>query len=233
MHKMRGVGDRPPRRRAVGLLLAITLVSSGLAATATSAGADPGRADAARASGVNPACPDPERAAREAAVRFSDIDTDDAHAANIGCLVYYRITAGAGDGSRYDGGSDVKRWQMALFMTRAAERAGLRLPAADQGFTDLASLNSTVVAAVNAVAGLGIMPGTSGTEFLPEMPVLRGDMALHLIRMLELVTGAGSLVNVDVHETSGAVTMTRRDGSMITPDDTFDDAAGTSPRSTP
>ena len=77
-------------------------MAAGLAAAAAPVGADSGRADAALAAGANPACPNPEQAARQAAARFSDIDADNTHAANIGCLVYYGVTAGAGDGSRFD-----------------------------------------------------------------------------------------------------------------------------------
>ena len=213
----------------VRALLAASLVAVGLALAPTSAAAVPGRADATLGAGANPACPQPDRVAREAAARFGDIDADYVHAANVGCLVYYGITVGAGDGSRYAPDAAVKRWQMALFMTRAAKRAGVKLPGGDQGFTDLSGLNSAVLAGVNAAAALGIMPGTSATEFSPESPVLRGDMALHLIRMLELVTGSGSPINVEVDDTTGAVTMTRSDGTVITPDDTFGDVEGVVP----
>lgn len=221
-----------PRARAASALLGPVLVAAGLAAAAAPAGAVPGVADAALDPGENPACPDSHSVAHEAAERFSDVEADHTHAADIGCLVYYGITVGAGDGSHYDPGSAVKRWQMALFMARAAERAGLTLPDADQGFTDLTGLDPPVVARIEAVAALGIIPGTSAAEFSPGLPVLRGDMALHLIRMLDLVTGADSPVDVEVDEASGAATLTRGDGSVITPDDTFDDVAGKVPAAT-
>ena len=208
------------------VLLAGALMAVGLAAAAAPAGAVPGRADAALAAGANPACPYPVDVARQAAARFSDIEADHAHAANIGCLVFYGITAGAGDGSQYDPSGAVKRWQMALFMTRAVEQAGGRLPAADQGFADLDDVNSVVAAGINAAAALGIMPGTSDSEFSPDEPVLRADMALHLVRMLELLTDAGSPINVKVDDASGAVTMTERDGGTIVVDDSFGDMDG-------
>ena len=213
------------RRAALGAALASVLAAPGLAATAAPAAAETGRADAAFGAGTNPACPRPDDVARQAAERFSDIDAGYTHAANIGCLVYYGITVGAGDGSYFDPDRAVNRWQMALFMTRAAKRAGVALPRGDQGFTDVDGLSSSIRAGVNAAAALGIMPGTSAAEFSPGAPVLRADMALFLVRLLELVTGADSPINVTVDDSTGAVTMTRRDGGEITPDDSFDDVA--------
>ena len=215
------------RRAATGAVLASAMAAAGLAAATGPAGAVTGRADAALGADANPACPAPDDVARQAADRFSDIDADHTHAANIGCLVYYGITVGAGDGSYFDPGRGVNRWQMALFMTRAAKRADVTLPAGDQGFTDVDDLRSAIAAGVNAAAALGIMPGTSTTEFSPRTPVLRADMALYLVRLLELVTDAASPINVTVDDSTGAVTMTRRDGIEIRPDDGFDDVAGT------
>lgn len=199
-------------------------MAAGLAASALPAAATTGQADAAL--DANPACPEPRQVARQTAARFTDVNADHVLAADIGCLVYYGITGGAGDGSYYDPGRAVNRWQMALFMTRAARRADVTVPSADQGFTDLDNYSSAITAGVNAAAALGIMPGTSDTEFEPGAPVLRGDMALYLVRLLELITDESSPINVAVNSSTGEVTLIRRDGSAVVPDDTFDDVAG-------
>ena len=200
------------------------MAAAGLAAGGAPAAATTGQADAAL--DANPACPEPREVARQTAARFTDVDADHVHAANIGCLVYYGITGGAGDGSYYDPDRAVNRWQMALFMTRAARRAGVTVPSVDQGFIDLDNFSSAISAGANAAAALGIMPGTSDTEFAPGAPVLRGDMALYLVRLLELITDEASPINVTVNGSTGEVTLTRRNGSAVVPDDTFDDVAG-------
>lgn len=213
-------------RHAGGALLILTLTAASLSVTVDRVGATVGQADAAIGADDNPACPSPNDVARQAAARFSDIDADYGHAANIGCLVYYGITVGAGDGSGFAPDRLVTRWQMALFLTRAAKRAGVKLPKEDQGFTDVSELSTAVTEGVNAAAALGIMPGTSATEFSPGEPVLRSDMGLYLVRTLELVTDTSSPINVTVDDSSGAVTMARRDGTIIAADDSFDDLAG-------
>ena len=219
---------RAVARRLAIVVVAAATVAGALAAAAVPAVADTGRADAALSAGAHPACPDPGQAAREAAARFVDIAADHAHAADIGCLVYYRVTFGAGDGSGYDPAAAVTRQQMALFMTRAVKLADVDLPSGDQGFTDVGS-SGAFAAGVNAAAALGIMDGTGATEFSPDEPVLRSDMALYLVRMLELLTDDGSPMNVEVDGATGVVTMTRRDGTEIVVDDAFDDVAGILP----
>ena len=213
------------RRLQLRALLAAGLAAAALWAAAGPGHAATGRADAAFDPSANPACPMPDEVARQTAQRFTDIEAGHTHAANIGCLVHFGITVGAGDGSYFDPGRGVDRWQMALFMTRAAELAGVTLPGGDQGFTDVGDLRSAIRAGVNAAAALGIMPGTSSTEFSPRSPVRRADMALYLVRLLELVTDANSPIDVTVDPSTGAVTMTRRGGGEIIADDSFDDVA--------
>ena len=190
-------------------------------AAALPAGGAVGSQDAALA-GPNPACPDSDQAAGQSAGRFLDIDVDDVHAANIGCIAHYGITVGVGDGTRYAPGREVTRWQMALFLTRAAARAGVEAPdPPDQGFDDIADRSAAVRTAVNTAALLGLMPGASATTFAPDQPVTRSDMALFMLALLELTT-VDSPVRVAVEPLSGRVTITRG-GKPVPIDDSFTD----------
>ena len=96
----------------------------------------------------------------------------------------------------------VTRWQMALFLTRLLEEAGIDLPSgSDQDFFDVRVLSSETEKAVNQIIQLDISEGTSSTTFSPNNPVTRWQMALFLTRTLE----AG-----DVEPPEGVSTTTRR-----------------------
>lgn len=194
------------------------------AAAVVPAGGTAGEPDAALSGGPNPACPDRDRAAGQAAGRFSDVSEGDAHAANIGCIAYYEITVGAGDGSRFAPGQTVARWQMALFLVRAADRAGISPPgSAGAPFTDIGGKSSSVRAGINAAAALGLMTGVSSTaNFEPDGAVTRGDMAVFLARLLDLATDAESPIRVAVDD-DGGVELFRRGDARIEIDDSFPD----------
>lgn len=86
----------------------------------------------------------------------------------------------------FDPNSAVERWQMALFITRLVDAAGVTLPdGSDQGFTDLTGVPDSAVTAINQVAQLEISEGTSATTFDPFSAVQRWAMALFLARTLE------------------------------------------------
>ena len=108
------------------------------------------------------------------------------------CLAHYRITYGKTPG-RFSPRDIVPRWQMALFLQRAAVPAGIVLPKpTDQGFIDLGSFASHIQAGINQMAAIGIMPGTTATTYEPTEPVTRQEMALLLARFLEAApTGPG------------------------------------------
>lgn len=130
--------------------------------------------------------------------------------AAINCLAYYGITLGTTP-THFSPSEPISRWQMALFLTRAAGPAGIALPEpADQGFLDLDTKQS-IQDAINQIAAIGITKGTSATTFHPHAPMDRRQMALFLYRFLLLSTrGPG-----------GA------DAAQVTPDDTvFEDLAG-------
>ena len=117
---------------------------------------------------------------------------------DINCIGYYGITLGR-SATRFAPSEVVSRWQMALFLFRAAGPAGVTLPAAeDQGFTDIEGLSEEAMRAANMMAQLGVMPG-SGGKFNPQGKISRAAMALMLDSFLGLVTvGEGGVARDSV-----------------------------------
>ena len=108
------------------------------------------------------------------------------------CLAHYRITLGTAVGV-FSPSDLVPRWQMALFLLRAARPAGIVAPPpTDQGFTDLDQVGVDTRAAINQLAALDIMEGTSASTFSPFASVTRQQMAVLLSRFLDAApTGPG------------------------------------------
>ena len=186
-------------------------------------GATEGTPDASPAGGNNLACPD-QNIAEQASNRFFDIAVTNVHAANIGCIAYYEITVGVGDGSHYAPDQEVLRWQMALFMVRLASRVGIDISnQKSQYFADISTKSTKTQTAINTITELGIMTGTTPTLFSPDRKVTRADMALYLIRLLEYATDRRSLVNVTIDKNSNEVILTRPNGTSIPIDDYFTD----------
>ena len=104
------------------------------------------------------------------------------------CLAHYGITFGTSP-ELFSPSDTVTRLQMALFLVRAAGPAGIKLPeVSDQGFADLDFGSG----AVNQMAELGIVEGTSSTTFDPYGLVTRSQMARWLARFLSAApTGPG------------------------------------------
>ena len=89
---------------------------------------------------------------------------------------------GTGDGTTFSPQAFVSRWQMALFVRRAASAAGVELPdAADAGFDDVGGVGSEAAEAIGALAAAGIMPGITESAFEPDALVTRRDMAVLLV----------------------------------------------------
>ena len=112
----------------------------------------------------------------------------------IDCLAHYGITTGRSP-TTFAPNESVLRWQMALFLARAAAAAGIVLenPAADQGFTDIGAVSEEARNAINGLAAAEIMPGASQTAFSPNSSVTRGSMAMLLDAFLAQATpGAGA-----------------------------------------
>ena len=117
---------------------------------------------------------------------------------DINCIGYYGITLGRSP-TRFAPREVVSRWQMALFLFRAAGPAGIQLPEPqDQGFTDIPGLSEEAMAAANMMAQLGVMPGADG-KFDPQGKISRALMAMMLDAFLGLVTvGEGGVARDDV-----------------------------------
>ena len=110
--------------------------------------------------------------------------SDEAEAA-IDCLAHYEITRGTSTGD-FDPDSEVTRWQMALFLVRAAGPAGIVVPRpSDQGFEDIGGLAGYIQDAIDQLADLEIAKGTSRSTFSPNSVVTRRQMALFLARFLD------------------------------------------------
>ncbi len=78
------------------------------------------------------------------------------------------------------------RWQMAIFVSRLLERAGIEMPAGhDYGFTDLSNLSAEATTAINQIARLGVASGTSPTTFSPHQTMPRWQMAIFLANALQ------------------------------------------------
>ena len=97
---------------------------------------------------------------------FSDVSEGHAFRGAINCLAYYGVTVGYGDGT-FRPNADVARYEMVLFMERAAAAAG---------------------ADADAVVGDFAETGSD--------PVNRGDMALLIARLLVAATTDESPINV-------------------------------------
>jgi hypothetical protein len=103
----------------------------------------------------------------------------------VECLVYHGITEGVAPGV-FDPSADVSRWQMALFLVRSLDAAGVGLPdGSDQGFVDLEGLSPEAVSAVNRLAQLDVTEGVAPGVFDPWADVSRWQMALFLARWLD------------------------------------------------
>jgi hypothetical protein len=124
---------------------------------------------------------------------FTDVAMDSVHYDNINCLAYYGITTGKTDDT-FDPQSNVTRSQMALFLARAADKAGIDLgDSTDMGFADVAGLDAERASAINSLVSAGIMFGDtnssfdppSTTHFAPSDHVTRWEMAMFLFAFLD------------------------------------------------
>ena len=134
---------------------------------------------------------------------FEDMRGSIAEAA-VNCLVHYGITRGR-TADRFSPAETVLRWQMALFLARAAAPAGITLPevAGESPFTDLSGLSEEARTAVRQMGELGVMTGADG-EFNPNGPVTRREMAVILDRFLrqaEVGPGGTDIKQVDPDDT--------------------------------
>ena len=168
---------------------------SGTGPASATAGATPFVVHTANDPALFSACP----AGSIPAAGFSDIASTD-----VDCIKYYGITKGT-TATTYAPNDFVSRWQMALFLTRMATKAGTTLgDGSDQGFTDITGKSTEIQVAINQLKQLGVTVGKTATTYAPDDMVTREEMALFIARLLKQVTvGPGGNTEY-VTGTSGA-----------------------------
>ena len=118
---------------------------------------------------------------------FADVSEGHVFRTAINCIAYYEITKGTGDGTTYSPGQDVTRAQMAVFVARAAEKAGVDLgEASDTGFNDIEDVWGEAQDAINRLASNEMIP--TGSTFRPNDDITRAEMATFLIGLLSKAT---------------------------------------------
>lgn len=121
---------------------------------------------------------------------FSDVLARNDNAGDIDCIAYYGITHGTSL-TTYAPKDPVIREHMALFLIRLAKLVGIRVPSpgSTTRFTDVAHLTTESQDAISQLALLRITIGTNraGTTYTPDRNVSRGEMALFLQRLMDLM----------------------------------------------
>ena len=175
------------RRSGWAVLAAGALVASIFAVV----GASPVAADPLKADGVATwrACLGPAAESND----FTDVAADSVHVESINCLAYYGITEGRTPDT-FDPMGNVTRSQMALFLARAADAAGIDLGDESMvGFVDVDANDTERASAINRLVARGIMFGDtttsfdppSATHFAPGEPLTRWEMAMFLFAFLD------------------------------------------------
>ena len=133
---------------------------------------------------------------------FTDLGSLEDAARDINCLKYYEITTGRTDDT-FDPNSNVRRSNMALFLYRAANAAGVDLMGGDgdADFGDIAELGEDRQNAITALARNNILAGRGDMAFDPGGDITRAEMAVALVGLLRhanslLFNADGSLKGV-------------------------------------
>ena len=154
---------------------------------------------------------------------FADVSEGHVFRDAINCIAYYGITLGTGDGSRFSPNRSVTRAQMAVFMARAAELAGVDLGEADDaGFGDIDGVWQEAQDAINRLANKEMIP--KGRKFRPDDAVTRGEMATFLVGLL--VAAAPNVTK----NSAGEILLRSGVAQAALADDYFPDARDTLPR---
>lgn len=118
---------------------------------------------------------------------FVDVPAGHSNASDVDCIAYYGITRGT-SANTYSPDLPVIREHMALFLVRLAKLVGIRVPtAARSPFEDIAGLKAKSREAISQIHQLGITVGATATTFAPDRDVSRGEMALTLQRLMDLM----------------------------------------------
>ena len=149
--------------------------------------------------------------------QFADVSAGHVFREAINCIAYYGITQGTGDGSTYSPEQDVTRAQMAVFVVRAAEAAGVDLgDVTDAGFSDIGNIWQEAQDAINQLASKGMISSAGGV-YRPDDAITRAEMATFLVGLL--VEASPSVTK----DSTGAILL-GEPGSRSVADDWFADA---------
>ena len=174
---------------------------------------------------------------------FSDVMDGDEFAHAIDCLAYYGISKGTGDGSTFSPNDTVSRWQMAVFLARAARLMGVDIGAeydmdmmddmdmddgmgdmdmmddmhmSAAGFSDLGSVASWIGHEIDNIVKAGVMSGHN-SHFDPDDAMSRVDMAVALVTLVDKASSAVSTDN------SGRFMLGTAPNPVTSANDYFDD----------
>lgn len=127
---------------------------------------------------ITDACPDAE-VPRGA---FTDVDPDSVHALAVDCVAWWEVAEGR-TATAFAPRETVTRGQMASFVHRLVVAAGGDLPddPVDRFMDDEGSEHE---AAINALAAVDVVRGTSATTYVPQEPVQRAQAASMVARAL-------------------------------------------------
>ena len=122
---------------------------------------------------------------------FTDVSSRHRNVGDIDCIAYYGITMGTsarGEPPTFSPDDPVIREHMALFLTRLARKVGIDLPPpGTTPFTDTANLIEESRDAISQIYQLRITVGATTTTYAPARNVKRGEMALFLARLMNLM----------------------------------------------
>jgi hypothetical protein len=117
---------------------------------------------------------------------FTDVPDSNVHEPAIDCVVHWQVAEGRTAGS-YAPSDVVSREQMASFIARLVERAGVALPAGsrDHFRDDDTSVHQD---SINRLAEAGIVVGKGDGTYDPRRDVSRAQMAALLVRAYDFYT---------------------------------------------
>ena len=118
---------------------------------------------------------------------FEDVPISHDNLEDIDCIAYYGITKGTSP-TTYSPDRPVIREHMALFLIRLARLVGIYVPSGGSTpFVDIGDLTQESQEAIAQIYRMGITIGTSPNTYTPGRNVSRGEMALFLQRLMDLM----------------------------------------------
>jgi hypothetical protein len=176
--------------RLMSMAAAVAVVCAGLSASPAVA-MEPSL-EVACPDGIVPVSPTPQRGG--------------AHAEAVDCAAWWGLPDGLRRDGHYELFGRLRRYELVSLLGRLLDISGRQLAGstADQGFKDVSSQGASADA-VNRLASLGVVHGTTPTTFDPGGLVRRDQMASFFVRMHELVYGREFPLGPTFGDTTGSV----------------------------